>query len=91
MIIIDLIAVDVDVDPFDVWVRLLLQVLILGALPDALGLVHQYLAATDVPHECWTGDNQSNPCLGIYNLLHCRPDFIGPKFKQQRLGEGIPQ
>ncbi|CAN0101084.1 unnamed protein product, partial [Ectocarpus sp. 8 AP-2014] len=29
------------------------KVLVLGALPDARLLVHQYLVETDVPHECW--------------------------------------
>lgn len=32
------------------------QVVVLGALPDALALVHQYLTETDVPHECWAGE-----------------------------------
>lgn len=36
------------------------QVVVLGALPDALALVHQYLTEIDVPHECWAGE--------VYNI-----------------------
>ncbi|CAN0167120.1 unnamed protein product, partial [Ectocarpus sp. 12 AP-2014] len=37
------------------------KVLVLGALPDALLLVHQYLVETDVPHECWAGNGEMFP------------------------------
>ncbi|CAM9508098.1 unnamed protein product, partial [Scytosiphon promiscuus] len=37
------------------------KVLILGALPDGLALVHQYLAETDVPHECWAANDEMFP------------------------------